>query len=105
MQGRKSSGGCADSASSGSVGAPDDGGWQEVSEGLERDRGGPEMRHLWVRRLPLDRKIWSEYIDHISSREVPVPKKTRSMAKLLTSSATPAVPATLFKAKCAETMD
>jgi prevent-host-death family protein len=34
-----------------------------------------------------------------------VAKKPRSMAKLLTSSAEPAVPATVFKAKCAETMD
>lgn len=34
-----------------------------------------------------------------------MPKKTPSMAKLLTSSAMPVVPATLFKAKCAETMD
>jgi prevent-host-death family protein len=53
----------------------------------------------------LDGVMWSDYIDHIRFREVVVPKKISSMTKLLTSSATPALPATLFKAKCAETMD
>jgi prevent-host-death family protein len=68
-------------------------------------RPGERRPRAGRRPVRLARGMWSEYIDHIRSREDSVPKKSRSMAKLLTSSTTPALPATLFKAKCAETMD